>query len=90
MYYYSDPYYLDNFRQQPDLSQANEKMRSLLSTIQHIPVHSSSFQRSMATVVKHLQVVSRALALGCGMSSEFRFLPDTWDYVSFILYTQNI
>ncbi|MBL4987362.1 hypothetical protein I5F19_16450 [Bacillus safensis] len=78
MYYYSDPYYLYNFRQQPDLSQANQKMRSLLSTIQHIPVHSSSFQRSMATVVKHLQVVSRALALGCGMSSEFRFLPDTW------------
>ncbi len=28
--------------------------------------------------MKHLQAVSRALALGCGMSSEFRFLPDTW------------
>ncbi|MFS0657095.1 hypothetical protein [Bacillus sp. 179-C3.3 HS] len=78
MYYYSDPYYPYHFRQQTDLSQANQKMRSLLSTIQQIPVHSSSFQNSMATVVRHLQVVSRALALGCGMSSEFRFLPDTW------------
>lgn len=77
-YYYTSPYYVYDFRQQPDLSQANHKMRSHLSTIRQIPIHSSSFQRSMASVVKHLQAVSRALALGCGMSSEFRFLPDTW------------
>ncbi|WP_374004774.1 hypothetical protein [Bacillus velezensis] len=77
MYYYY-PYYVYDYRQQPDLSQANIKMRSHLSAIQQIPIHSSSFQQSMAAVVKHLQAVSRALALGCGMSSEFRFLPDTW------------
>lgn len=78
MYYYYYPYYVYDYRQQPDLSQANHKMRSHLSAIQQIPIHSSSFQQSMAAVVKHLQAVSRALALGCGMSSEFRFLPDTW------------
>lgn len=39
---------------------------------------SFSLQKSMAAAVKHLQAVSRALALGYGMSSEFRFLPDTW------------
>ncbi len=77
MYYYY-PYYVYDYRQRPDLSQANLKMRSHLSAIQQIPIHSSSFQQSMGAVVKHLQAVSRALALGCGMSSEFRFLPDTW------------
>lgn len=79
MHFPSKPYdYFYDFRQHPDLNQANNEMRSLLSTIRQIPIHSSSFKESMATVVKDLRVVSRALALGCGMSSEFRFLPDTW------------
>ncbi|WP_343834563.1 hypothetical protein, partial [Bacillus horti] len=33
---------------------------------------------AMSSVLQHLQVVSRALALGCGMSSEFRYLPEAW------------
>ncbi|MCY0091818.1 MULTISPECIES: hypothetical protein [Bacillus amyloliquefaciens group] len=90
MYYDYYPYYVYDYRQQPDLSQANHKMRSHLSAIQQIPIHSSSFQQSMAAVVKHLQAVSRALALGCGMSSNSDFFQTLGDYENFILYTRNI
>lgn len=65
-------------RPQPDLSDANAEMSSLQPTLQRIPLTSPAFRQAMGSVLQHLQIVSRALALGCGMSSEFRYLPEAW------------
>lgn len=65
-------------RPQPDLSDANAEMKILQPILQRIPLTSPSFRQAMGSVFQHLQVVSRALALGCGMSSEFRYLPEAW------------
>jgi hypothetical protein len=67
-------------RPQLDLSDANAEMNRIQPIIQRIPLGSPLFQRSMASVFHHLQVANRALALGCGISSEFRFLPQTWGF----------
>jgi hypothetical protein len=75
---FSNPHYSFEPKLQPDLSDANAEMSILLPTLQRIPLGSPSFQQAMSTVFQHLQVTSRALALGCGMSSEFRYLPETW------------
>lgn len=65
-------------RLQPDLSDANAEMSKLQPILQRVPLTSPSFRQAMGTVYQHLQVVSRALALGCGMSSELRYLPEVW------------
>ncbi len=65
-------------RPQPDLSDENAEMRKLQPILQRIPLTSPAFRQAMGTVLQHLHVVSRALALGCGMSSEFRYLPEAW------------
>ncbi|GIP32056.1 hypothetical protein [Paenibacillus sp. J2TS4] len=65
-------------RPQPDLSNENAEMRRLQPILQRIPLASPSFRQAMGSVLQHLQIVSKALALGCGMSSEFRYLPETW------------
>jgi hypothetical protein len=80
--YFSQPY-LSNFhdaqsRPQPDLSNESTEMHRLLAILQRIPLSSVSFRRAMAAVVNHLRSASRALALGCGMSSELRYLPEVW------------
>jgi hypothetical protein len=81
--YFSQPY-VSNFdhpvdaRPQPDLSDANREMRRLLAELQQLPLGSAAFRQAMVNVHQNLQTASRALALGCGISSEFRYLPETW------------
>ncbi|WP_237712878.1 hypothetical protein [Bacillus methanolicus] len=53
-------------------------MHQLLSTLQSIPLASASFLQAMGAVLHHLQMASRNLALGCGITSEFRYLPESW------------
>lgn len=70
--------YVYGARPQPNLSDANAEMSKLQPVLQRVPLTSHSFRQSMGIVLQHLQVASRALALGCGISSEFRYLPDAW------------
>lgn len=70
--------YVFETKPQPDLSDANAEMSRLQPILQHVPLASPSFRQTMGSVLQHLQVISRALALGCGMSSEFRYLPEAW------------
>jgi hypothetical protein len=65
-------------RPQPDLSDANREMSRLLTQLQQLPLGSSAFRQAMGNVHQHLQTAGRALALGCGISSEFRYLPEVW------------
>lgn len=75
---YSIHNYVFEARPQPNLSDANMEMSRLQPVLQQIPLASPSFRQAMGSVLQHLQIVSKALALGCGMSSEFRYLPETW------------
>lgn len=65
-------------RAKPDLSDANAEMSQLQPALQQVPLTSPSFQQAMGMAHQHLQAASRVLALGCGMSSEFRYLPEAW------------
>ncbi|MFB6367290.1 hypothetical protein ACFCP7_25230 [Paenibacillus elgii] len=75
---YSVPNYIFEARPQLDLSDANAEMSRLQPVLQRVPLTSSAFRQAMGSVLQHLHIVSRALALGCGMSSEFRYLPEAW------------
>ncbi|MEK5164251.1 S9 family peptidase [Paenibacillus sp. FSL R5-0527] len=75
---YSIHNYVFETMPQLDLSDANAEMSRLQPVLQQIPLASPSFRQAMGSVLQHLQIVSRALALGCGMSSEFRYLPEAW------------
>lgn len=63
---------------QLDLSDMNTEMRKLQPILQQIPLSSHAFQQAMKAVLQYLQVDNKSLALGCGMNSEFRFLPEIW------------
>lgn len=65
-------------RSQPKLSDANREMSRLLAELQQLPLGTPAFRQAMVNVHQLLQTASRALALGCGISSEFRYLPETW------------
>ncbi|TJY42594.1 hypothetical protein E5161_07000 [Cohnella pontilimi] len=67
-----------DLRPQPELTQENREISVLFAQLQTLPLGTPAFRQAMANVYQHLQTASRALALACGISSEFRYLPDVW------------